>query len=55
MLKVCAATGPDHYYDKETGEDKIVTKAEALADYMEFLSELDEDALILIRTERRLN
>ena len=55
MLKICAETSPDHFFNKETGEDQIVEKTAALAVYVEYLAELDDDELISLRTKRRLN
>jgi hypothetical protein len=55
MLAVCSVTSPDHFYNKETGEDEVLIKTLALAQYTEYLLKLGDNELLDLRLSRRLN
>jgi hypothetical protein len=55
MLAVCAVTSPDHFYNRETGEDELFIKAMALAKYHEYLLSLGDNELLDLRLSKRLN
>jgi hypothetical protein len=55
MLAICSVTSPDHFYNKETGEDELLIKAMALAKYHAYLLTLGDNELLNLRLSKRLN